>query len=75
MNMTERADDIVVAPTSTHFTSRHAISPDAAAAMGTTDLRRNFHIGSLFEPEKINLTYTHYDRMVVGGAMPVQQLA
>ena len=26
---------------------------------------------SLFTPGRISLTYTHYDRMIVGGAMPV----
>ena len=55
---------------SIEFTSRHAIDPSAAAAMGTDELRHNFHIGGLFSQGKINLTYTHYDRMIVGGAMP-----
>lgn len=54
----------------THFTSRFAVDPAAAAAMGTDELRHHFHVGGLFEPGRINLTYTHYDRMVVGGAMP-----
>jgi 4-deoxy-L-threo-5-hexosulose-uronate ketol-isomerase len=53
------------------YTSRFAIDPSAAAAMGTDELRHNFHVGNLFEAGKINLTYTHYDRMIVGGAMPV----
>lgn len=51
-------------------TSRFAIDPAAAAAMGTDELRHHFHIGGLFEPGRVSLTYTHYDRMVVGGAMP-----
>ena len=55
----------------TEFTSRYAIDPIAAAAMGTAELRNNFHIGNLFERGRVNLTYTHYDRMIVGGAMPV----
>lgn len=52
------------------FSSRHAIDPMAAAAMGTDELRHNFHVGDLFEPGRITLTYTHYDRMIVGGATP-----
>lgn len=52
------------------YSIRHAIDPMAAAAMATDELRHNFHVGGLFEPGQINLTYTHYDRMVVGGAMP-----
>ena len=43
--------------------------------MGTDELRHHFHIGDLFEPGRIKLTYTHYDRMIVGGAMPVGRAA
>lgn len=52
------------------YASRNAVSPEAAAAMGTEALRENFHLGKLFELDRINLTYTHYDRMIVGGAVP-----
>ncbi|TIX36093.1 MAG: 5-dehydro-4-deoxy-D-glucuronate isomerase, partial [Mesorhizobium sp.] len=54
----------------TDFTSRFAIDPVSAAAMGTDELRHNFLIEDLFQPGRISLTYTHYDRMIVGGAMP-----
>ncbi|MER8730742.1 5-dehydro-4-deoxy-D-glucuronate isomerase [Mesorhizobium sp. M1227] len=54
----------------TDFTSRFAIDPVSAAAMGTDELRHNFLIEDLFQPGRIGLTYTHYDRMIVGGAMP-----
>jgi 4-deoxy-L-threo-5-hexosulose-uronate ketol-isomerase len=52
------------------YASRFAIDPAAAATMGTDELRHNFHIESLFQSGRISLTYTHYDRMIVGGAMP-----
>jgi 4-deoxy-L-threo-5-hexosulose-uronate ketol-isomerase len=52
------------------YTSRYAIDPQAAAAMVTDELRTHFHIADLFQPGRINLTYTHYDRMIVGGAVP-----
>lgn len=55
----------------TDYTSRFAIDPAAAATMGTDELRHNFHIEDLFQPGRISLTYTHYDRMIVGGAVPV----
>ncbi|TGQ76913.1 5-dehydro-4-deoxy-D-glucuronate isomerase [Mesorhizobium sp. M8A.F.Ca.ET.207.01.1.1] len=55
----------------TDYTSRFAIDPAAAAAMGTDELRHNFHIDDLFQLGRISLTYTHYDRMIVGGAVPV----
>ncbi len=54
----------------TDYTSRFAIDPVAAAAMGTDELRHNFHIDDLFQPGRVSLTYTHYDRMIVGGAVP-----
>ncbi|MER9615172.1 5-dehydro-4-deoxy-D-glucuronate isomerase [Mesorhizobium sp. M0207] len=54
----------------TDFTSRFAIDPVSAAAMGTDELRYNFLIEGLFRPGSISLTYTYYDRMIVGGAMP-----
>ncbi|TKT74638.1 5-dehydro-4-deoxy-D-glucuronate isomerase [Aquamicrobium sp. LC103] len=55
------------------YSIRHAVDPVAGARMGSAELRENFHIGGLFEPGTINLTYTHYDRMVVGGVMPVDE--
>ncbi|AZO27126.1 MULTISPECIES: 5-dehydro-4-deoxy-D-glucuronate isomerase [Mesorhizobium] len=58
----------------TEFSARFAIDPIAAAAMGTDELRHNFHIEGLFQPGLVSLTYTHYDRMIVGGAMPVDKV-
>jgi 4-deoxy-L-threo-5-hexosulose-uronate ketol-isomerase len=52
------------------YTIRHAVDPVAAAMMDTETLRENFHLGDLFQPGRIALTYTHYDRMIVGGAVP-----
>ncbi|RYE88460.1 MAG: 5-dehydro-4-deoxy-D-glucuronate isomerase [Hyphomicrobiales bacterium] len=54
----------------TDYESRWAIDPDAAALMGTDELRQNFLIDDLFVPGRIKLTYSHYDRMIVGGAVP-----
>jgi 4-deoxy-L-threo-5-hexosulose-uronate ketol-isomerase len=53
------------------YSTRYAIDPEAAARMGTDELRAHFHLGRLFEPGRIELNYTHYDRMIVGGAMPL----
>jgi len=49
---------------------RHATSPRETAAMNTAALRENFLIESLFEAGKIQLTYSHYDRAIIGGIMP-----
>lgn len=50
---------------------RHASHPDAVRLYDTATLRQHFLIESLFSPGEIRLTYSHYDRMVVGGAMPL----
>ena len=55
---------------STDFEIRFAIDPVSASAMNTEELREHFLIEELFTPGAINWTYTHYDRMAVGGAMP-----
>jgi 4-deoxy-L-threo-5-hexosulose-uronate ketol-isomerase len=57
----------------TTFSSRYAVDPQAAAAMATDELRQHFHIPDLFQPGRVSLTYTHYDRMIVGGAVPLAE--
>lgn len=49
---------------------RHAIDPMHARSLDTEALRRAFLIGNAFVEGEINLVYTHYDRMIVGGAVP-----
>jgi 4-deoxy-L-threo-5-hexosulose-uronate ketol-isomerase len=58
-------------PDHTDYESRWAIDPDAAALMSTDELRQNFLIEELFVPGQIKLTYSHYDRMIVGGVVPM----
>lgn len=53
------------------MTQRYAVSPHETAGMNTAQLRANFLIETLFVPNDISLTYAHYDRMIVGGAMPL----
>ena len=52
------------------MTSRLAIGPRETAQLDTAGLRAHFLIENIFTPGAIELTYTHYDRMLVGGAMP-----
>ena len=56
---------------STEFDIRYAIDPVSTATMNTEELRENFLVEQLFTPGTVYWTYTHYDRMAVGGAMPV----
>lgn len=50
--------------------TRHAVSPAEAQGMDTSALRSAFHAGGLFRAGEIGLVYTHYDRMILGGAVP-----
>ncbi|MDT8854315.1 5-dehydro-4-deoxy-D-glucuronate isomerase [Paracoccaceae bacterium Fryx2] len=49
---------------------RHAIDPETARGLDTDGLRRHFHLGGMFVGGEIRLCYTHYDRMIIGGAVP-----
>jgi 4-deoxy-L-threo-5-hexosulose-uronate ketol-isomerase len=50
---------------------RQASHPESAKRFDTTELREHFHISGLFAEGTIRLTYTHVDRFVVGGAVPL----
>ncbi|MCA0270715.1 MAG: 5-dehydro-4-deoxy-D-glucuronate isomerase [Proteobacteria bacterium] len=53
-----------------HVETRHAVHPAHAKAMDTETLRANFLADDLFADGEIRLIYTHYDRFVMGGAVP-----
>lgn len=48
----------------------YGAGPEAVAAMDTATLRREFLIEDVFVPGEVRFTYTHVDRMIVGGAVP-----
>ncbi|MBP6430397.1 MAG: 5-dehydro-4-deoxy-D-glucuronate isomerase [Ferruginibacter sp.] len=48
-----------------------AISKKETSAMPTDELRENFLVQNLMTNDTIQLVYTHYDRMIVGGVKPV----
>ena len=50
--------------------TRYAIDPASARALDTAGLRSHFHVDGLFAPGEINLVYSHYDRLVLGSAVP-----
>jgi len=59
-----------VSKSSLNYSIRHAVDAATTAGMKSEELRRHFHVGGLFESDKINLVYSHFDRMIVGGATP-----
>jgi 4-deoxy-L-threo-5-hexosulose-uronate ketol-isomerase len=51
----------------------HSVHPDDFKTYQTALIRERFLIDDLIESEKINCTYTHYDRMIIGAANPVSK--
>lgn len=52
------------------WTRRFGASPGQVGRMGSEELRAEFLIPSIFAPGEARMTYTHLDRMVVGGIVP-----
>ncbi len=50
---------------------RYATNPIDASKYGTNELREHFLIEDLFVDDQIQLTYSMYDRYIVGGVKPV----
>lgn len=48
----------------------YAVHPEDYKGYDTAAIRQNFLLENLFEKGKLNFAYTHYDRMIVGGAIP-----
>ncbi len=49
----------------------HATHPDMVAGSGNRRLRELFLIDDLFRPGRLTLNYVHQERMVIGGALPI----
>lgn len=50
---------------------RQVCSPEETKQFDTSELRKNYLIENLFQTDKINMTYSHLDRTIVGGVSPV----
>lgn len=57
----------------TNYELRYAAHPEDAKSYDTQRLRRDFLIEKLFAADEVNMVYSMYDRLVVGGAMPVKE--
>ena len=62
----------VLLATTVNFTVQTACHPDDVKAYDTAKLRERFVMEKVMEPDRINVTYTLYDRLIYGGAMPVK---
>jgi 4-deoxy-L-threo-5-hexosulose-uronate ketol-isomerase len=46
-------------------------SPEETKQMDTEQLRKNFLVQNLMQDDTVQLVYSHYDRVIIGGAKPV----
>ena len=56
----------------TQYNVRYAASPQDVKSYDTSRLRDEFLIKNLMQPNKINLVYSHYDRFITGGVVPME---
>lgn len=57
----------------TNYELRYASNPVDAKTYDTSRLRKDFLIETLFVADEVNMVYSMYDRMIVGGAMPAKE--
>jgi len=51
----------------------YATHPDMMAQASNDDLRERYLVTGLFNPERISLNYSHDERFIIGGALPLRQ--
>lgn len=54
------------------FTNRYATHPADVRRYDTEQLRQHFLVDNLMQADVLVLNYTHYERLIVGSAVPVQ---
>jgi len=52
---------------------RYATNPEQLPAFDTDDLRAKYLVDPVFVPGRVTACYTHYDRVVLGGAAPADE--
>lgn len=53
--------------------SIHSVHPDDFKTYQTATIRDRFLLDGIVKPNQVNCVYTHYDRMIVGAANPVDR--
>jgi len=56
------------------YDERYEAHPEDVKTYGTQKLRDHFLIDKIFVENEIKLTYTHYDRYIAGGIMPINDV-
>jgi 4-deoxy-L-threo-5-hexosulose-uronate ketol-isomerase len=57
----------------TNYSTRFAVHPEDVKQYDTTKLRQHFLIEKLFVDNTVQLVYSHFDRLIIGGVKPVGQ--
>ena len=57
----------------TNYEIRYAAHPADVKGYDTQRLRNDFLVKGLFVADEVNMVYTMYDRLIVGGAAPVKE--
>lgn len=57
----------------TKIEERWGTHPNDVKNYDTTQLRKEFLVEKLFETDSVLMTYTHNDRLIIGGAFPVKE--
>jgi 4-deoxy-L-threo-5-hexosulose-uronate ketol-isomerase len=57
----------------THYEVRHAAHPEDVKRFDTQQIRRHFHVTAIMKADEVRLVYSHYDRLIIGGACPTRE--
>jgi 4-deoxy-L-threo-5-hexosulose-uronate ketol-isomerase len=52
---------------------RYSIHPEHARKFTTDELRKNFLVQNLFKEDEAQMIYSHIDRIIIGGVLPVHK--
>ncbi len=55
------------------FETRHASHPSIIPTLNSSKMREMYHISGIFIPDDVSLTFSHIERMINGGVMPVNK--
>jgi len=55
------------------FETRHASHPTVIPTLNSSKMREMYHISGIFIPDDVSLTFSHIERMINGGVMPVNK--
>src|SRR6185436_4603912 len=55
------------------FDTRHASHPSSIETANTARLRQLYHVAGIFVADDVSLTFSHVERLIIGGVMPVSR--